>query len=276
MAVLNSNLAAAWTPEDYGTLIDTVVDAKSVAAQTATVIDTQNQSIRVPLLTADPATAWFAENTTITLADPTTGEIEIVPKKVAGRSQVSNEAAADSDPAVATQIGTSLARSIAKGIDAAFFANTTTNGPSGLLSLAGVNVVDTGTITLTSLDAFHEAKAAALADGADLTHVILATDVALALAKVKVESGSNQGLFENVADGISLAGLTVLVSPHVAAGNAWAVDQSQVLFVRRTGTTVVTSTDAAFAEDAVQIRATSRIGFGFPNPAGVVRLHDAS
>ncbi|WP_197381262.1 phage major capsid protein [Mycolicibacterium mengxianglii] len=274
MAVTNANLAAAWTPEDYGALIDRVVDAKSVAFQVGTVVDTERQSIRVPILTADPATAWFAENTTITLTDPATGELEIIPKKVAGRTQVSSEAASDSEPAVAEQIGNSLARSIAKGVDAAFFANTTTNGPSGLLSVT-TKVFDTGGVW-TTLDHIHDAKNLVLTDGAELTHIVLAPDVALALAKAKTQTGSNQGLFDNVADGITLAGLTVLVSPHVAAGNAWAVDQSQILVVRRLGTTVVASTEAAFAEDAVQIRATSRIGFGFANPAGIVRLYDAA
>ena len=82
------------------------------------------------------------------------------PKKVAGLTQISNEAASDSNPAVADQIGRGLARSVAKKIDAAFFAKHRDNGPSGLLSLSGINVIDTGTVTLTSLDPFHEAKAA--------------------------------------------------------------------------------------------------------------------
>ena len=68
----------------------------------------------------------------------------MTPLKVAGRTQVSNEAAQDSRPEVANQIGLGLARDIARKIDAAFFANTPTNTPSGLLSLSGINVVDTG------------------------------------------------------------------------------------------------------------------------------------
>ncbi|GAB7068765.1 phage major capsid protein [Mycobacterium hodleri] len=275
MTVLNSNLAAAWTPEDYGALVDRVVDATSVAFTAGTVIDTQLQSIRIPILAADPSTGWYAENTPITLTDPTTTEIEIKPTKVAGLTQASNEAVADSEPAVANQIGTSLARDISKKVDAAFFANTTTNGPPGLLSVSGVQVVDTGAVW-ANIDAVHDGKAAALAQGANLTHILLAPDVALQLAKTKVQTGSNQGLFDNVADGITLAGLTVLVSPAIPAGNAWAVDNSQVLIVRRTGTAVVVSTDAAFGSDAVQIRATSRVGFGFANPAGIVRLYDAA
>ncbi|WP_237165556.1 hypothetical protein [Mycolicibacterium obuense] len=46
--------------------------------------------------------------------------------------------------------------------------------------------------------------------------------------------------------------------------------------MERTGTTVTRSFDAAFAYDAVQVRATARVSFGFVNPAGVVRLYDAA
>lgn len=276
MAVLNSNLAAAWTPEAYGQLIDTVIAEKSIAFQSGTLVSTANESIRFPLLTADPAVGWYAENTQITLADPTTAELVVTPKAVKGLTQISTEAAEDSNPAAADQVGRTLARSIAKKIDAAFFANTTTNGPSGLLSLSGINVVDTGTVTLTSLDPFHDAKAAALADGATLTHFLLAPDVALTLSKAKQQSGSNMGLFDAVSDGTALAGVQVLVSTDIPSGNAWGVDASQVLIVQRTGTTVTRSFDSAFSYDAVQVRATARISFGFPNPAGVVRLYDAA
>lgn len=275
MAVLNSTLENAFTPEDYGKLIDTEVDAKSVAFQAATVVDTDKHQIRVPVLVSDPDTGWFAENTEITLIDPETDELVIVPTKVAGRTQISNEAAEDTDPAAASIIGKSLARDIAKKIDAAFFGNTVTNGPSGLLSVAGVQVVDTSG-AWTTLDHIHEAKSEAMAYGAELTHIVLAPDVALALAKAKTATGSNQGLLETVDDGIKLAGLVALVSPAIAAGNAWALDKSQVLTVRRKGTTLATSKDAAFGSDATQIRAVSRVGFGFPNPAGIVRLHDAA
>lgn len=275
MAVLNANLAAAFTPEDYGQLIDLVVAEKSIAFQASTVVQTGSETIRFPMLTADPAVGWYPENTQITLTDPTNTELVITPKKVAGLTQISNEAAQDTNPAIAEQVGHSLARAIAKKVDAAYFGNTVTNGPSGLLSLAGVNVIDTGA-AISNLDFFHQAKADALADGATLTHFILSADVALALAKAKQGTDSNLGLLDNVGDGVTLAGVPVLVSADVAAGNAWGVDASQIYVVQRTGTTVTSSADAAFDYDAVQVRATARVGFGFANPAGVVRLYDAA
>ena len=145
------------------------------------------------------------------MTDPTTDELVVTPKKVAGLTQISNEAASDSNPAVADQIGRGLARSIAKKVDAAFFGNTVTNGPSGLLSVS-FGTVDTGS-AIANLDPFHQAKADALADGAELTVFILAPDVALALSKAKQATGSNMGLLNNVGDGVTLAGVPVLVSP---------------------------------------------------------------
>lgn len=275
MAVLNSNLAAAWTPEDYGKIVDLVLAEKSIAFQAGTKVPTSSETWRTPMLTGDPSVAWYAENSEISLADPTNSELVITPKKVAGRTQISNEAAEDTNPAAKEQVGHALSRAIAKKIDAAFFGNTVSNGPSGLLSLSGVNVVDTGTILWDSLDPIHEAKYAALADGANLTHIVLAPDLALALAKAKETSESNKGLVDNVGDGVTLAGLRVLVSTDVASGNAWAVDNSQIFVVQRTGTKVVTDPSVAFGYDAVQVRATARVSWGFANPAGVVRLYNA-
>ncbi|QZT59271.1 phage major capsid protein [Mycolicibacterium austroafricanum] len=276
MAVLNSNLPQAWTPEQYGKLIDLVLADLAVAFKVGTVTNIDSESIRFPMQTDDGTVAWYGENTTIVLADPGTDELVVVPKKIAGRRQISNEAANDTNPAAAEQLSRSLARAVGKGIDAAFFANTTTNGPSGLLSLAGVQVVDTND-AWANLDHIHDAKDAALSEGATLTHIVLARDVALKLAKAKENEGdSNKSLFDNVGDGSTLAGVKVLVSPAVPAGNAWGLDSTQIHIVQRTGTTIVKDRSAGFAEDALQVRATARIGFGFANPAGVVRLHNAA
>jgi hypothetical protein len=55
---------------------------------------------------------------------------------------------------------------------------------------------------------------------------VLAPDVALTLSKAKQATGSNMGLLDStgVGDGVTLAGVPVLVSTDVAAGNAWGLD----------------------------------------------------
>jgi hypothetical protein len=56
----------------------------------------------------------------------------------------------------------------------------------------------------------------------------------------------------------------------------WGIDSTQVFLGQRKGTTITTSVDAAFDYDPVQVRATARVGFGWANPAGIVRLYDAA
>ena len=84
---------------------------------------------------------------------------------------------------------------------------------------------------------------------------VLAPDVALALSTTKEfnpgetsDATSNRGLLDanGVSDGTLLAGLPVLVTTDVGAGNAWGLGSSQVLVVQRTGTKVNPSTDSVF------------------------------
>ncbi|UEL35034.1 phage major capsid protein [Rhodococcus sp. C1] len=274
MTVFNSNLANAWTPEDYGKSIDLVVDAESIAFLVATVTNTDKHTIRFPILVDDAATGWVAEKATIPLTDPETGELVVTPTKVAGRVELSNESVMDSDPEVLDETAKGLGRSLAKRIDSAFFGDAITHGPSGLLSLTDAQVVDAG--AFTNLDPFHDAKLEAFNNNAELTQFVLAPDVANTLAKVKTASGSNAGLLETVDDGVRLAGVPVYVSRAVTPGNAWGLDKKQIRTVRRLGTTIVADGSASFESDATQLRATSRVGFGFANPAGIVRLYAAA
>ena len=123
----------------------------------------------------------------------------------------------------------------------------------------------------TSLDPFHQAKAAAPADDAEISVWILAPDVALSLSTTKdfnpgetSDATSKHGLLDasGVSDGTMLAGVPVLVSTDVGAGNAWGLESSQVLVVQRTGTTFTRCGDSAFDYDADQVRATARVSFG--------------
>jgi HK97 family phage major capsid protein len=143
-----------------------------------------------------PPVAFVPENTQITPSDPTTTEIVITPFAVKAITQLSNEALGDaSNPAVAGMIANALARSVAKKLDAAWIAASTTNGYAGLLSYTGTyQLVDTDTYPLTNLDPFHVAKDVAYSHNAVLTHFVIAQDVALTLATLKIaEPAANRG-----------------------------------------------------------------------------------
>jgi HK97 family phage major capsid protein len=127
--------------------------------------------------------------------------------------------------------------------------------------------------TVANLDPFIDGRFAAEAHNASLSVWLMHPDTAKALTKLKVlSSGSNQPLLQFVEDGIRVAGLPVLTSTHVDSGTvAWGIDKTQVRYVLRKGTTV--DRFDSVTNDGLWIRAISRLGFGFLNPAGVVRLH---
>ena len=129
--------------------------------------------------------------------------------------------------------------------------------------------VDTGA-SLTNLDHFIAARYAAVAAGSERTSWIVSPTTAEAVSKLKVQSGSNQNLVHFVEDGPTIAGLPVLVSDQVDANTKfWGIPQAHVVLVVRKGTRVERFPNVQ--KDGQWVRAVSRLGLGFLNPAGVVR-----
>ncbi|VEG58144.1 phage capsid protein [Mycolicibacterium aurum] len=273
MTMLHTNTADAFTPEDYGNLVDLAVKAQSVAARTATVVATNKVAINFPVWKADPEVAWYNENDTIAEDDGETEEVSVTPTKTAGIVPLSNEIASDSTPDVADLAGKGLANKIIRATDAAYLGNTTPKGPDGLLSIA-YTAVDTGA-ALTNLDPFVEARFAAEAAGSELTSWIVSPETAEALSKLKVGSGSNQSLIQFVEDGLTIAGLPVVRSNQVDAATLfWGIPKDHVVLVMREGTRVEKFPNVH--QDGIWLRAVSRLGVGFLNEPGVVRGYDAT
>src|SRR5262245_52916176 len=156
MAMLDTTAGPLLTAEQIAELVIQPISDQSTAYQVARVIPTNSPFMRVPVVTDDVNVAWTDEGDTITPGDMSTDEINSVPGKLAALTKVSNELAADSSPAATALVGESIARSCAREIDRAFFAEATAKGPSGLESLvgAGCQVVNA---PLDSLDPFTTA-----------------------------------------------------------------------------------------------------------------------
>jgi hypothetical protein len=134
--------------------------------------------------------------------------------------------------------------------------------------------VDPGT-SVTNLDSFIAARYTAEQHAANLTHWLINPTVAQTLSQLKIGTSHNQSLLQFVDDGVLIAGIPVLTSTHVDSGTvAWGVDASQVRFVRRRGTPVQLFDSPQ--NDSKWVCVVSRVGLGFLNPAGIVRLHRGS
>ena len=171
-------------PEVVAALIVQPLALDSVAATVSTVIQTESHSTRFPVVKQDPTTAWTLESHEIDVSDASVDEINCVPSKLAGLTIISAELGDDSNPAALEVVGAGLVRDLQTRLDAAFFGNTTTNGPSGLESLADVQHADGGS-TLENLDVFA---------GAELTNFVMNPADLLTLATAKVANDWQQPL----------------------------------------------------------------------------------
>ncbi len=276
MATQHSNTNDAFTPFAFGQLLNKALQSESVALQATTVVQTDKVSLTFPIWESDPAVNWLAELATITATDGATGAVPVTPSKTGGITRLSNELADDSSPAVAELAILGLVNQIAHAIDTAFVGNTVTNGPSGLLSTS-YTTVDTGA-SLTNLDPFISAVYAAKAVGARLTSWVMDPSVAEAVQKLKRSTGSNENLIDFSPNGdLKIAGLPVFTLPAVDASTLfWGIPAARVVTVLRKDAEVSRSKDSGFYNDALDVRALSRVGFGFLHPAAVIRGYDAS
>lgn len=261
--------------EQIGVLVTEPVRQASVAAQVSTVVSTISASFRIPVLTDDASSAWTPEGGTITPSDSAFDQLVVTPKKLAGMVVVSRELADDSSPAAQAVVGESLAESIARKLDSAFFGNTVADGPDGLESLLDVSEVDAGSGILNA-DPFAEAISKAEVEGAVLTSFVAHPTDVLALSKLKkLTTGSNEPLL--TADPTQptrrvILGVPIISSAAVTPGTVWGIPASKVFLVMREGTRLDIDSSAYFNTDSVAIRAVMRAAFGFPHPASIVRI----
>ena len=257
--------------DSIGKLVVQPVLAESVAAQVATVVSTGAHTYRLPVVASDPTAGWFAEGAEITPSDAALEEVIVTPSKLAGLSIISRELAEDSSPAAAQVVGQGLARDLARKLDVAFFANTTTNGPSGLLSLT----TSTTVAAFTSTDVFAAAISEAETFGAKLDHFVTTPAVALTLAQLRKATGSNEPLLGSDATKPgtrTILGVPLLVSPAVSSGVVWGIDSSFVQVVVRDDTRLEVDRSAYFSSDRVGVKATMRAGFAFPHPLSIQKI----
>ncbi|MBS1690765.1 MAG: phage major capsid protein [Actinobacteria bacterium] len=276
MAMNHAGTNDAFTPVEFGKLLNKALQSESVALQATTVVHTDKVGMTFPIWESDPAVNWLAELATITATDGATGGVPVVPSKVGGITRLSNELADDSSPEVAELAVRGLVNQIAHAVDTAFAGNTVTNGPSGLLSTA-YTAVDTGA-SITNLDPFISAVYKAKAVGAKLTSWVMDPAVAETVQKLKRSTGSNENLIEFTANGdLAICGLPVYTLPAVDAATLfWGIPEDRVVTVLRKDAEVTRSKDSGFYNDALDVRAITRVGLGFLHPAAIIRGYDAA
>lgn len=280
MALTTVNGSSILKPEQINDLIVTPLTQESVAFQVSTVARTDANQYRVPRVVGDPTTGWTPEGTEITPDDVDLDEILVTPRKVAGLTILSNELIADASEDAARLIGQRLVNSLRRKIDAAYFANATPNGPSGIRSVAGVTSVLSGVAgSVSNYDVFYEGAALVEAAGGQVTSWVASPAHAIALSRIKESTGSNKSLIQpDVTQPTrrQLAGAPLVLSPDLATPEVWGISKPYSIVVLRNDAKVEIDSSPFFTSDRTAVRVTLRVGFAFAHPAALAQVRLAA
>ncbi len=280
MSLLTSGAAGILKPEEVARLVIEPLQNASTAMQISTVVPTASHQFRIPIVVADAGSGWYSEGSDITPTDAQISELVVTPTKLATLSKVSNELANDSSPTATAVVGQGMARDLARKLDTAFFANTTANGPSGLLSLGDVQTVDGS--SAAGLDAFAEAISKLESVGSTCTAFCASAATVLELSQLKQFDGvtqSNVPLLSQAGDGTAatkrqILGVNLWPLPAgvIADGVVWALDAAKTFVVLRQDAQVEVDRSVFFGSDSLGVRSVLRVGFGWPHQEAVVQI----
>lgn len=121
----------------------------SMALTDARVINVSSDSIHIPYEDTSVSVAWLNEAASITQSEPTVGELNLTPKKLAAYSISSNELLADSEFDVVSWLTSLYAEAIGQEFDNQMFNGSTW---TGIVSASGINTVETTTNTTAGID----------------------------------------------------------------------------------------------------------------------------
>jgi HK97 family phage major capsid protein len=156
-----NSLGGALVFEDFSNTIIRLVETFGVAMNVFQNVTMSSDTLLVPRRLTGVTSYWLGENSTITTSDPTATMVQLVAKKLACATKVSNELLADNAISVASWLAQEYATSLSGAIDDAAFNGTGTSTYGGIRGLAqiddgthtaSIQSAATGNTTIASLD----------------------------------------------------------------------------------------------------------------------------
>jgi HK97 family phage major capsid protein len=130
--------------EDFSNTIIRLVEQFGVSMNVFQRVTMSSDTLLVPRRLTGVTSYWLGENTSITTSDPTATMVQLVAKKIACATKVSNELLADNAISTAQWLAEEYATSLSGAIDDAAFNGTGTSTYGGI---RGVAQIDDGTHT---------------------------------------------------------------------------------------------------------------------------------
>jgi HK97 family phage major capsid protein len=188
-------------------------------------------NVTIPKMTAGTTAYWLSdENTAITEANPTLGQVALTPKNVAALTEISHQLMSQSTPDAEQMLLDSIARDIALAVDIGVIRGSNANGqPQGIVGTSGLGAF-TGTSLASPgiLDAMSDV-AAANALGGSLAYVTTAAVAKLLMDRPELTTAGTTRLWTGSMLEGSMFGVRAFTSAQIASATMLFGDWSTVI-----------------------------------------------
>lgn len=276
----------ALTQEEVaGLLVEPLLAEAVVLAAGPRVFTSNGVPLNIPKISSlDLADPWRAENALIAEADPTFGELVLLPsslKSLKVLHRISNELARHAVADIATLLSAALVRRVANAIDRAFLVGD--GASSTVLGVANATGVQTvAAVGAPTVDDLHDALGLAMGANAKPSAWFMNPRDLVALRKAKDTAGNYLVHPDPSAPGtFQLLGVPVFVTTQIPVNGGAGTnesriilaDMSQVAVARDQDVTVTLLSETYANYDQLGIRVVARFDVGLLNAAGVVVLN---
>jgi len=222
---LNSTDDAALFTDDFrgGDFIESLVNASSVMAAGATVLQGLSGDVKIPRKTGTASAGWVAESTNVSESEMTVGSVTMTPKTVGVHTDISRQlllqTAASLD--VEALVRADLSRAIALAIDLGGLEGSGSSGqPTGILNTSGINTVTNFAAANPTWAETVTLETALAEDNSLMGNLAYILPAAMygALKTTLKDSGSGQYVVE---PGGTINGYRAIVSNQATAGNMY-------------------------------------------------------
>ena len=210
-------------PDEWSANFFDKLSAASVAIKSGIrVVRTMRDVLHVPRIDSDPVANFVAEAAMIPATDPAYTDIMATPRKIATRTEVSNELIADSNPDVIALLEKQMTRALALKLDLGVFEGSGV-APEirGLKNTPGITTTPLGAAP-TNFDPFAAAITTLETNNATATAIVTSAEAWGALMLLKEGTGSNKPILSEarrVAQEAArrLYGVPVFITSHMKA-----------------------------------------------------------
>lgn len=278
----DSNGAVLTSEEVQSFVVEPLLAEAVVLSAGPKVFRTKGVPLHIPRIDAlNLSNPWVAENTLIPEADPTWGEVTLLPSSLKGLKvihRVSAELVRHAVGDVTNVMSLALVKRIANAIDRAFLLGDGTSGTIlGISNASGVQVVSTvGSLTVDDL---HDMVGLALSADAKPTTWFMPPRDLISLRKLKTTDGQYLVTPDPTeANAYKMIGLPVKTTTQIPSNGGAGTNESTIVLAdmdqvavgidEEITTAILTERYADY--DQVGVKVTGRFDIAPLNPKGVV------